>query len=248
MRIIAVVNQKGGVGKTTSVLNIGAGLTRLQQQVLLVDLDPQAHLTESLGISSYDLEKSVYNLLKGETNISEVVQQRQGLSIIPSSLELSGADFEFTAITGRELLLKRALAEVRDFDYIFFDCPPNLGILTANALVAATEIYIPLQAEFLALKGLGKLLESVEIVKIRLNRGLKITGIIGTRYDKRKRLNREVVDKIQEYFGDKVFKTLIRDNIALAEAPSHNQDIFNYSPRSYGAADYWNLCREIIQR
>ena len=248
MRIIAVVNQKGGVGKTTSVLNIGAGLARLQLQVLLVDLDPQAHLTESLGISSYDLEKSVYNLLKGETNISEVVQQRQGLSIIPSSLELSGADFEFTAITGRELLLKRALAEVRDFDYILFDCPPNLGVLTVNALVAATEIYIPLQTEFLALKGLGKLLESVEIVKIRLNRGLKITGIIGTRYDKRKRLNREVVDKIQEYFGDKVFKTLIRDNIALAEAPSHNQDIFNYSPRSYGAADYWNLCREIIQR
>jgi chromosome partitioning protein len=248
MRIIAVTNQKGGVGKTTCVLNIGAGLVRLQQKVLLVDLDPQAHLTESLGISSYDLDLSIYNLLKGDVSFSEVAQERQGLTILPSSLDLSGADFEFAAITGRELLLKEALGEVDGFDYVFLDCPPNLGILTVNALVAAQEVYIPLQTEFLALKGLTKLLETVAIVKKRLNEELEITGIIGTRFDKRKRLNREVVAKISEHFGDKVFQTLIRDNIALAEAPSHSQDILTYSPASYGAEDYLNLCREIIAR
>jgi chromosome partitioning protein len=249
MRIIALANQKGGVGKTTSTMNIGAGLNKLGKKVLLVDLDPQAHLTYSLGIEAHELDKTVYELLKGETTLEEVLIYRgEGLKLIPSTLDLAGAEIELSGIAGREFLLKEALDGLRGFDYVLIDCPPSLGLLTLNALTTTQEVYIPLQTEFLALQGLSKLLETIEVVKKRLNRKLEITGIIGTRYDGRKLLNRGVIDKIEGYLGDKLFKTLIRENISLAEAPSYGQTIYEYKPDSHGAEDYLNLCKEIIER
>src|SRR5665648_832413 len=186
MQIIALINQKGGVGKTTCAINIGAGLNKLRKRVLLIDLDPQAHLTYSLGIPAHELKNTVYELLK--------------------------------------------------------------GTVTLNALTTAQKVYIPLQTEFLALQGMTKLLETITIVKKRLNKNIEIAGIIATRFDCRKNLNREVVEKIKEYFGNKLFNALIRDNISLAEAPSFGKSIFEYKSNSYGAKDYLDLCKEIIKR
>ncbi len=218
------------------------------KKVLLVDLDPQAHLTCSLGIQSHGLERTVYELLKGETKFNDVTIDRSGLTVIPSSLNLSGAELEFSGLAGREFLLKDGLKGIRGFEYVLIDCPPSLGLLTLNALIVAKEVYIPLQTEFLALQGMGKLLETIDIVKKRLNKKLRASGVIGTRYDNRKRLNREVIGKIREYFGDKLFNTLIRENISIAEAPSFGKTIFEYKANSYGAEDYLNLCNEILER
>ena len=248
MKVIALMNQKGGVSKTTSTLNIGAGLHQLKKKVLLVDLDPQAHLTYSLGIKAHELEKTVYTLLKGDDQVKEVLIEQNGIMIIPSSLDLSGAEIELSGVAGREFLLKEALKRLKSFDYVLMDCPPSLSLLTINALTTVKEVYIPLQTEFLALQGMGKLMETVEIIRKRLNKRLKMTGVIGTRYDSRKKLNKEVIEKIKEYFGDKLFKTLIRDNISVAEAPSFGKSIFDYKPNSHGAEDYLNLCKEIIAR
>jgi chromosome partitioning protein len=248
-RIIALVNQKGGVGKTTSTKNIGAGLASLGYAVLLIDLDPQANLTYSLGIQAHNFNRTVYEVLKEEIPASDAILYKNGLYIIPSSINLSSAEIELSGTAGRELLLKEGLGDIaKDYDYILIDCPPSFGLLTLNALTTAKEVFIPLQTEFLALQGMTKLLDTVNIIKKRLNTGLEITGIIGTRYDSRKNLNREIIDNIKEHFGDKLFNTMIRDNIALAEAPSFGQDIFTYKRDSYGAEDYLNLCKEIIKR
>lgn len=251
MRKIAFINQKGGVGKTTSVINIGAALTKLEKKVLLIDLDPQAQLTYSLGIQAHELDHAIYNVLNGDISIEEIIISTKGMEVIPSTLELSGAEFEFSGIPGREFLLKEQLNSMEGldtYDFVLIDCSPSLGLLTINALVFVNEVFIPLQAEFLALQGMSQLLRTVKIVQNRLNTDLEIKGIIGTRFDKRKNLNKEVIDKISEYFGDKVFDTLIRDNISLAEAPSFGQTIFEYKPRSYGAQDYMSLTKEILSR
>lgn len=248
MKIIALINQKGGVGKTTCTINIGAGLNGLGKRVMLIDLDPQAHLTYSLGIPAHELNNTVYELLKGAVSLKETIIERNGLSLVPSSLNLSGAEIEFSGVAGREFLLKETVEGLKNFDYVFIDCPPSLGLLTLNALTTAQEVYIPLQTEFLALQGMTKLLETINIVKKRLNKDLEIAGIIAMRFDNRKNLNREVVEKIKEYFGDKLFNTLIRDNISLAEAPSFGKTIFEYKSNSYGAKDYLDLCKEIIKR
>jgi len=248
MQIIALINQKGGVGKTTCAINIGAGLNKLRKRVLLIDLDPQAHLTYSLGIPAHELKNTVYELLKGTASLKETITERNGLGLVPSSLNLSGAEIEFSGLAGREFLLKETLDGLNKFDYVFIDCPPSLGLLTLNALTTAQKVYIPLQTEFLALQGMTKLLETITIVKKRLNKNIEIAGIIATRFDNRKNLNREVVEKIKEYFGDKLFNTLIRDNISLAEAPGFGKTIFEYKSSSYGAKDYLDLCKEIIKR
>ncbi len=248
MRIIALVNQKGGVGKTTSAINVGTGLAQLRQKVLLVDLDPQAHLTHSLGIQAHELDRTVYEVLKGEININDVLIEKYGVMLLPSSLDLSGAEIGLAAIPGREHLLREAFSDLQGFDYVLLDCPPNLGLLTLNALTTAREVFIPLQTEYLALQGMSTLLQTVDIVQKRLNTTLKVSGIIGTRFDRRKNLSREIVQKIQEYFGDILFSTLIRDNISLAEAPSFGQDIFTYRPGSHGAEDYRHLCQEIMEQ
>jgi len=248
MKIIALINQKGGVGKTTCAINIGAGLNMLNKRVLLIDLDPQAHLTYSLGIPAHELNNTVYELLKGTVTLKETIIERNGLSLVPSSLDLSGAEIEFSGVAGREFLLKELLEGLKKYDYVFIDCPPSLGILTLNALTTARKVYIPLQTEFLALQGMTKLLETIGIVKKRLNKNIEIAGIIAMRFDSRKNLNREVVEKIKEYFGNKLFNTFIRDNISLAEAPSFGKTIFEYKSNSYGAKDYLDLCKEIIKR
>lgn len=247
-RIIALVNQKGGVGKTTSTINIGAGLHRAGKRVLLVDIDPQGNLTVSVGIEAHTLPLTIFELLKGECVIQDAIIER-GYDVVPADIRLSGADMELSGIPGREMLLKEALVQITgSYDYILIDCPPSLGLITLNGLTAANEIFIPLQAEFLALNGMAQLLNTVKAVKKRLNPVLDITGIVVTLYDNRKNLNKEVLEKIRQYFPDKTFCTLIRDNIALAEAPSFGMDIYEYKAESNGAEDYKALCDEIIRQ
>ena len=248
MPTIALINQKGGVGKTTSTTNLGAGLSMLGKSVLLVDLDPQAHLTYGLGIQAHELDYTVYEVLKGEVTAKETIVQRDRLEVLPSSLSLSAAEVELSGMAGREFLLKEALADLPRRDFVLLDCPPSLGLLTLNALTAAQEVYIPLQTEFLALQGMSKLIDTINVVRKRLNPGLAITGIIGTQFDARKNLNREVVEKIREHFTDKLFETLIHDNVALAEAPSYGQTIFEYRPDCRGAQDYLALSQEAVAR
>jgi chromosome partitioning protein len=245
--IIAFANQKGGVGKTTSVVNVGAGLQKLGKKVLLIDMDPQSHLTYSLGVQPQN--KTIYELLKGDISINETIIDRNGLKIIPSTIDVSGAEFELAGIPGREFLLKVAFRKLTDrFDYILIDCPPSLGLLTVNAFTTTQEVYIPLQTENLAMQGMSKLLQTIEIVKERLNGELKVTGVIATRFDSRRNLNKQVVEIIKKHFGDKLFETLIRENVSLAETPSFGKTIFEYKPESSGAEDYTNLCKEILKR
>lgn len=245
MRSIAFTNQKGGVGKTTSTINVGAGLCLQGKKVLLVDLDPQANLTYSLRMNSQRIDKTIYDVLKGRTPLEEAVINHNGFDILPSSIDLSGAEMEFANEPARETLLKHSLSSLDQYDYILIDCPPNLGLLTLNALTAVNEIFIVLQSEYLALHGLSKLMDIIKVVKQRLNSDIEISGIICTLFDGRKNLNNEVVGHIKDYFGTKVFDTLIRDNVALAEAPSHHKTIFEYAPESYGAEDYMALAKEI---
>jgi len=245
-RIIACSNHKGGVGKTTSVVNIGAGLSRLKKKVLLVDMDPQANLTQSFGVNNPEF--TIYEALKGEHKLV-AINVDKNLDVVASSLDLSGAEMELSSEAGREYIFTELIEPlVDDYDYIFVDCPPSLGLLTINALTAADELFIPLQPHYLAIKGLTKIIEVKDKVKKRLNKKIEITGVFVTQYDKRKILHRDVVDTINTYFQDKVFKTKIRDNIALAEAPSMGTDIFRYNPRCYGADDYMDLCKEIVKR
>ena len=245
-KIISLLNHKGGVGKTTSAINIGAGLVELGKRVLLIDLDPQANLSLSLGIPRQP--NTIYEALRGESEL-EPFTIRENLDVVMSTLDLSGAEMELINEAGREYILKELFEPIKDdYDFIIIDCPPSLGLLTLNALGASDYVYIPLQTQFLALQGLAKIKQVIDKVKFRLNKNLEIGGVIATMYDSRKILNRDVVETIKKYFGEKVFDTLIRDNVSLAEAPSQRQDIFNYSRSSIGAQDYMNLCQEILQR
>ncbi|MFQ6037984.1 MAG: ParA family protein [Candidatus Aminicenantales bacterium] len=251
-RRIALANHKGGVGKTTTAINLSTALAKLKKKVLLIDIDPGAHATYGLGVLAHRRKRTVYDLLKGRAPLEEIrveiAIEKESLDLIPASLELSEAEVELSGFPGREFLLKEALAHVRGYDYIFVDCPPSLGVLTLNALVAVREVFIPLQTEYLAMQGLGKLLETIRIVKSRLNPALEITGVLATRFDRRKILNREVVSRIRDYFGSKVFDVRIRENISLAESPSHGLTIFEYYPGSYGAEDYMALANEVLKR
>ncbi len=244
--VLTFSNHKGGVGKTTSTVNVGAGLSYLEKKVLLIDMDPQANLSQSFGIESS--EESVYESLRGDIPLTPI-NLKTDLDLIPSSLDLSGAEIELSTEPGREYLLKELLEPLVDkYDYIIVDCPPSLGLLTVNALVASDEVYIPLQAEYLAMKGLTKITEVIAKIKKRLNKKLEIGGVFVTQFDNRKVLNRHVASTIQDFFGDKVFQTKIRDNVALAEAPTKKVDIFRYDPKCYGAQDYLSLCLEIIDK
>lgn len=247
-RIIAMTNQKGGVGKTTSTINIGAGLANKGKNVLLIDLDAQAHLTYSLGIPADDLEHTIYDLLKNEIAVEEVIQKKNDFSVIPASIELSAAEIEFSTEVGREAFLKNILLNHSEYHFILLDCPPNLGLLTLNALMAASEVFVPLQAEFLSIKGLNKLMDMVAKVRQRVNPELEVTGIIATLFDLRLNLHQEVFKNLQQHFSEKLFKTVIRRNVALAEATSFGQTIFEYAPQSHGARDYLALCDEILNR
>jgi chromosome partitioning protein len=244
-KVISISNHKGGVGKTTSALNIGAGLNKLGKKVLLIDLDPQANLSQSLGL--IDQEKNIYGAIRGEYKL-QPIKVLKGLDVIPSTLDLSGAEIELSGEAGREYILRELIEPIKkSYDYVIIDSPPSLGLLTINSFTASDEIFIPLQAQYLAIQGLTKLLEVVEKIQKRLNKKLKIGGVFITQYDSRKVLNRDVVTSIKQRFKDEVLKTMIRDNVALAEAPTQGVDIFRYQPKSKGAEDYLALCKEIIK-
>ncbi|MGH7890455.1 MAG: ParA family protein [Thermodesulfobacteriota bacterium] len=247
-RIIAIINQKGGSGKTTTAVNLGAYLAISNKSVLLVDLDPQANSTIHLGLKPHEVERSVYDVMMDEKLFSDIIQQTavDNLLIAPANINLSGVEIELAGIVGREMVLKDAVEKiVGNYNYILIDCPPSLGLLTVNALTVAKEIIIPVQTEFFALEGMGKLFRTVDIIKKRLNRNLEITGIVPTMFDGRTNLSREVMEKIREYFGERVYKTIIRKNVRLAEASSHGKPILLYDPRSAGAEDYEALSREV---
>lgn len=247
MRVIALVSQKGGVGKTTTTLNLGAALGRCSRKVLLLDLDPQGNLTEGGGVEPDAINRSIYDVLVGDTRLCDVtVKVSDTVDIVPSHIDLAGAEAELLHVPGKDLRLKAALKTARGYDYILIDCPPSLGQLTLNALAAASEVIIPVQAEFYALKGLKKLMTTIDLVHQWSNKKLKITGVLATRYDARRNLNREVVEQLREHFGKKLLNTVIRENIALAEAPTSGRDIYSYRAGSYGAEDYAALCSELI--
>lgn len=259
----AFLNQKGGVGKTTSVVNIGAGLTILGKKVLIVDLDPQGHLSNFLGIEADEVDYTIYDVMRGRIHPREAIitkplrarifiggsESQLSMSVIPSSLDLAEADTSFANTFEREYLLKRSISRINgDYDYILFDCPPSLGLISTNALVASNKVFIPVQTEFLALKSLESLLEKIESVMTGLNGDLVIGGLIATRYDGRKVLCRTVVEALKEQYGALLLDTVIRENIVLAESPRFGKDIFSYRPRSYGMEDYMNLSMEIMGR
>jgi len=247
-QIIAICNQKGGVGKTTCALNIAYGLTMLGKKVLVVDFDPQAHLTYSFNIGAHDLKKTIYSVIKGQASLQETIIEHNGLKLLPANLDLTLVETEFAATAKREYILKNILANISNVQYIIIDCPPTSGFLTINALTCCHEIYIPLQMEFLALKGMSRLLSLISDVKISLNKDLPVPRIIANRFDSRKKLNNAIMEKVCERFGHQVFKAIIRENIAVAEAPSFAQSIFEYAPKSHGAEDYLDLCKEIVKQ
>lgn len=250
-RTIALANQKGGSGKTTTAVNLGAALARAGRRVLLVDLDPQAHATLHLGQNPETLGNSVYEVLKGQLRAEEAaVRILDRLDLLPANVHLANAEEELRDIKGRETLLRAALGPLeRSYDYILVDCPPSLGLLTLAALVASGEVIVALQAQFLALAGSGKLLETVELVKSRgLNAGLEISGVLATMYDQRTTLSEEVLAEMRKHFKGKVYRALIRGNVALAEAPIRGLDIFRYQAASHGAEDYAALAREVIRQ
>lgn len=251
MRKIAVINQKGGSGKTTTVVNLGYYLREFGKKVLLIDLDPQAHTTIHLGFEPPNIKKSLYDLLVNQTPLNEVLKETpyKNLHLIPSKIELASAEIELVNEVGREIILREILKKNRvKYDYIIMDCPPSLGLLTLNALTTAKEVFIPIQAEFFALEGLTKLFQTIKIVKERINPELEITGIIITMYDRRKNICRDVERKVEEYFKDKVFKTRIRENVRLAEAPSFGKAIGDFDPVCHGAEDYKSLTEEVIKQ
>lgn len=247
-KVLCFSNHKGGVGKTCSACNIGAGLAAKGKNVLLIDLDPQANLSLSYGIR--DIKCGIYEVLRGNIDAKEAIYTIiENLDIIPSSLDLAGAEIELSSEAGREVILKEVIDEFSSkYNYIIIDCSPSIGLLTTNALTAADEVIIPLQAEYLSLRGIEKLTDVIEKIKKRLNKNLKIGGVFVTRYDSRKILNRQIAGAIDEHFNSTAFKTRIRDNVSLAEAPSSSLDIFRYNSKSNGAEDYNQLCEEILQR
>ncbi len=251
MRVIAVFNHKGGVGKTTSVANLGAALARQGRHVLLVDADPQACLSVHLGHDLADTGASLYEVLTREQSLADAVREtgQEGLSLVPSHLDLAGVELELASAIGRERILRQAvdayLADCDGLDYIIIDCPPSLGLLTVNSLCAAREVFVPLQTEYFAMRGMSRLLEVVSLVKRRMNPDLRITGILLTLHRTGTLLAREVKEEIEKHFGSIVFKTLIRTNVRLAEAPSHGKTIFTYAPNSPGAEDYLAFAAEV---
>ena len=248
-RIIAITNQKGGSGKTTTTVNLGACLAGLGKKILLVDIDPQAHTTTHLGFKPHEIEITICDALINSQPVDKIITKTlvEKLDILPSNVNLSGVEIELVNIVGRENILKDRIKELNNkYDYILIDCPPSLGILTLNALNTAQELFIPIQAEFFALEGMTKLLQTIKVVKERLNGKIEVSGIILTMFDGRKNICRDVTQKVEEFFKEKVFKTRIRDNVKLAEAPSYGQPVILYAPRSYGSLDYQELAKEVI--
>ena len=247
-RIIAIANQKGGVGKTTTTVNLGASLAELDYRVLVVDLDPQGNATTGLGINPRTLEYTMYDVLLNDVSLDECIEPTEvkGLFVAPASLDLAGAEIELVPAFSRESKLKRALAEViEDYDYVLIDCPPSLGLLTVNALVAASEVLVPIQCEYYALEGLGQLTRNVDLVQRNLNAELEISAIVLVMYDARTRLGEQVASEVRAHFGPTVCRNVIPRNIRLSEAPSFGKPITTFDPSSRGAVAYRELAREV---
>jgi chromosome partitioning protein len=255
MRVIAIVNQKGGVGKTTTSINLAAALTLQGQSVLLIDLDPQGNASTGLGIARQNREKSIYHVITEGLALTEAIQKTNltGLSIVPSHVDLSAAEMEIGAADGRTVLLRDAIAILARenkgaYDYILIDCPPSLNVLTINALCAARSVIVPLQCEFFALEGLSQLLQTVEMAKANLNPKLVIDGVMLTMYDQRNRLSAQVAEDVRTHLGRAVFKTLIPRNVRIAEAPSFGESVLTYDPNCSGALAYRDLAKELLSR
>jgi len=248
-RIIAIVNQKGGVGKTTTAINLGTALAQSGKMVLLIDTDPQANATSGVGVDTEKIEASLYDLYSGQKAILDVLYPTsiENLHLLPGSSDLSGIEVELLNTAGREARLKTILATVQDaYDFVLIDCPPSLGLLTVNALVAAEKVIVPVQCEYYALEGLSRLMKTLDIVKKEINPKLDVEGIVLTMHDARTKLSAEVVKETRKFFGDKVYKTLISRDVRVSEAPSYGQPISVYADKSRGAAAYNKLAKELI--
>ena len=250
-KIISVANQKGGVGKTTTSINLAASLAAMEHAVLLVDVDPQSNATAGAGVERKGPGKSTYEALIGETPVEQVIQQAamEFLHVVPAHIDLVGAEVELVDVPEREYLLKRMLRMIRnDYEFIVIDCPPSLGLLTLNALTASDSVIIPLQAEYFALEGLGRLLHTIKIVRRHLNPGLGIEGVLLTMFDTRLRLSKQVAEEVRRHFGDKVFRTIVQRNVRLSEAPSFGKPALLYDAACVGARNYIALAGEIAAR
>ena len=249
-KVIAVFNQKGGVGKTTTNVNLSACIAVRGKKVLVVDIDPQGNTTSGLGIDKKELKKTIYDVLIGTAKAEEVITQTavENLSIIPSSVQLAGAEIELTGFEEREKMLKKALEGIKDeYQYVFIDCPPSLGLLTINALTAADSVLIPIQCEYYALEGVGQLMNTIWLVQRGLNPDLKVEGVVLSMFDGRTNLSIQVVDEVKRYFKGMVYTTIIPRNVRLAEAPSYGVPILMYDPKSKGAEAYEELADEFIE-
>ena len=248
-KIISVANQKGGVGKTTTTVNLSTILAKKGKKVLLIDTDPQGNATSGLGVSK-DVELSVYDILIGDTEFDETLQETaiKNLKVCPSNISLAGAEVQLVSMMSREQRLKTKLDKIKDqYDYILIDCPPSLGLVTLNAFTASDSVLIPVQCEYFALEGLGQLLNTVNLVKKHLNKNLEIEGALLTMYDARTNLSNQVVKEVKKYFEDKVYKTVIPRNVRLSEAPSYGMPITEYDPRSKGAKTYEKFTKEFLK-
>nr|WP_285851956.1 AAA family ATPase [Sporosarcina luteola] len=248
-KILAIANQKGGVGKTTTSVNLSACLAHIGKKVLLIDADPQGNATSGVGVNKGDVHQCIYDMLIDDVNIKEVIHQTkmENLDIVPATISLAGAEIELVSTISREVRMKHAIQEAKElYDYIIIDCPPSLGLLTINSLTAADSVVIPVQCEYYALEGLSQLLSTIRLVQKHLNEGLTIDGVLLTMFDARTNLGIQVIDEVKKYFQDKVYGTIIPRNVRLSEAPSHGEPIIIYDSRSRGAEVYLELAKEVV--